>query len=66
MKSRYEHITVKLSDEDGNAFSIMGRVRKAMRRAGLNNDQINEYLEEATAGDYDNLLQTTMKYVNVE
>jgi hypothetical protein len=38
---------------DGNAYAIMGVVTHALRRA------------QATAGDYDNLLQVSMRYVNV-
>lgn len=58
--------TVKLIGEDGNAFVILGKVKSAMRRAGIDNNTINQYMEEAMSGDYNHLLQTTMKYVNVE
>jgi len=30
----HQKVTVKLIGEDGNAFSIMGRVAKALRRSG--------------------------------
>ncbi len=56
---------VKLVGEDGNAFSILGRVRKALKRAGLH-EEAEQYMKEATSGDYDTLLQVTMKYVEVE
>ena len=59
-------VVVDLLGEDGNAFAIMGRVRKAMRRAGVENDVIEAYTKEATAGDYDHLLRVTMDYVEVE
>ena len=55
-------VVVPMSDEDGNAFSIMGRVTKALRRAG-HDDLIDQYQKEATSGDYDNLLRVTMEYV---
>ena len=58
-------ITVKLIGEDGNAFAILGKVRKALKRGGYGN-LIAEYTKEATSGDYDNLLRVTMEYVNVE
>jgi hypothetical protein len=57
---------VKLIGEDGNAFAIMGRVIKALRRAGADKEYMDQYTNEATSGDYDNLLATTMKYVVVE
>jgi hypothetical protein len=50
-------------DTDGNAFSIMGAARKAMRRAGVPAETIDKYTEEAASGDYDHLLQVTMRYV---
>ena len=58
-------VTVQLIGEDGNAFAIIGRVRKALKRAG-HADLAAKFLEEATSGDYDHLLQICMKYVNVE
>lgn len=58
--------TVKLLGEDGNAFIIMGIVTKALRHAGASPKHIEKYKKEAMSGDYDNLLQVTMTYVDVE
>ena len=58
--------TVKLIGHDGNAFSIMGRVKKALRRAGADQEYIDKYLKEATSGDYDHLLVVSMEYADVE
>jgi hypothetical protein len=57
---------VKLVGEDGNAFSILARVMKAMKVAGLSKEVIDEYYKEATSGDYDHLLQTTIRWVKVK
>lgn len=62
----YPDITVQLSGSDGNAFAILGRVQAALRRGGASQEAIRDFLDEAKSGDYDNLLQTAMKYVNVE
>ena len=48
--------TVKLIGNDGNAFSIMGRVKQPLRCKGADKEYIDQYLIEATSGDYDNLL----------
>jgi len=64
MEIRYPEIEVQLSGEDGNAFSVMGRVVKALRRDG-HGDSVDEYTEEATSGDYDHLVQTTTRWVTV-
>jgi hypothetical protein len=64
-KPKYEEIHVDLIGEDGNAFVIIARVMRAMRRAGVLDVQIEEFRKEATSGDYDNVIQTVMKWVNV-
>lgn len=60
------NVSVQLLGEDGNAFAIMGKVRKALKRAGYSKEFIDQYVQEATSGDYDHLLQVTMRYVEVE
>jgi hypothetical protein len=60
----YPEISVQLSGEDGNAFAILGNVKRAMQRAGLPKEVVDKFREEAMSGDYDNLLSTCMKYVN--
>ena len=59
-------ICVQLTGEDGNAFAILGRTTRALRHAGLDQDEIDQYYAEATSGDYDHLLQTTMRWVDWE
>ena len=61
---KYPDVYVKLVGEDGNAFAILGRVRESLRRAG-HKEAVDEFTKEATSDDYDNLLRTVMKYVNV-
>ena len=59
---KYPEIQVQLSGEDGNAFTILGRCRKAAKRGGVSAEEIENFTNEATAGDYDHLLQTCMKW----
>jgi hypothetical protein len=58
-------IQVQLIGKDGNAFAIMGAVQRALRKAGASKEEINQYLKDAMSGDYDNLLRTTMDWVEV-
>jgi len=58
-------VRVKLVGEDSNAFSILGRVAKALKRSGQP-EAAAEYLERATTGDYDHLLAVTLEYVDEE
>jgi hypothetical protein len=65
MKGPETKPTVKLVGKDGNAFGIMGRVRRKLAEAGADQEYVNKYLQESMGGNYDNLLVTAMKYVNV-
>lgn len=65
MKNEKNKPTVQLSGEDGNAYAILGATSKALQRAGYTQEERDQYYNEATADDYDHLLQTTMKWVNV-
>lgn len=62
---RYPDIHVQLSGESGNAFAILGAVRRALRRAQVPAGEIEAFTEEAKSGDYDRLLQTAMRWVDV-
>lgn len=62
---KYPDIEVQLTGEDGNAFFIIGAVRKALRRANVEKAEIDAFSEQAMSGDYDNVLQTCMKWVDV-
>jgi hypothetical protein len=62
---RYPHIRVELSGQDGNAYAILGRIQIAMRRAGVSTAEISQFADEALASDYNHLLQTCMRWVEV-
>jgi len=66
MKAPSTKPTVKLIGQDGNAFAIMGSVKQALKSAGAGKEYIDQYISEATSGDYDHLLAISMEYVNVE
>lgn len=59
---RYPDICVPLSGEDGNAMFIIGRARKTAKRAGVPSEDLDEFTNEAMSGDYDNVLQTVMRW----
>ena len=62
---RYPNVTVELVGQDGNAFAILGRVRQALRRAGVSREEQDAFTAEATSGDYNDLLATCMRWVDV-
>lgn len=63
---KHPDITIPMVGEDGNAFAILGRVNREMRRAGLTTEERAEFTAEATSGDYDHLLATVMKWFDVQ
>ena len=66
MSVKYPQVKFYLSESDGNAFMIIGGVRKAMRRAGIPSEEIEAFSKEARSGDYAYVLQTVMKTVETD
>ena len=62
---KYPEIEVELLGTDGNAFALIGVVQKALKKAEVSKEEINELFDEATSGDYNHLLRTCMTWVNV-
>lgn len=58
-------ITVQLTGNDGNAFAIMASVSRALKDHGVDREEVNTFTQEAMSGDYDNLLCTAMRWVEV-
>ena len=54
-----------LIGQDGNAFAVLGKARRALLLAGRG-DEWGAFLAEATSGDYDHLLTTVMGWFEVE
>jgi hypothetical protein len=65
MEVKHPEVEVKLVGTDGNAFAILGKVRRAMVSAGVPAAEVSEFVAEATGGSYDDLLATVMRWVEV-
>jgi len=65
MKAKYPDVAVKLVGEDGNVFSVIGRVARGLRRGGHADAAVA--FEEAAfnADSYDEVLRLAMSYVEV-
>jgi hypothetical protein len=59
------NVKVKLVGKDGNAFAILGNMATALRKAGATPDEVKRFQAEATSGDYNNLLATCGRWVNI-
>lgn len=64
MDIKYPDITVEFTNA-GNAFNLLGLVRRGLADGGVEASEVAAFLSEATAGDYDHLLQTCAKWVEV-
>lgn len=65
MEVKFPHIEVPLIGTDGNVFSVIGAVASAMRRNKVSKEDIAAFKKEAFSGDYDHVLVTCVKWVNV-
>jgi hypothetical protein len=65
MNVKYPKIKVKLVGTDGNAFALIGRVKRALNENKVSTEEQKMFVEEATSGDYDNLLSTCCRWVDV-
>jgi len=61
-----EKPAVKLVGEDGNIFSIMGRVQRAARKAGWDQKRINSIMQDMQSSDYNHALQVVQTHFEVE
>ena len=62
---KYPEITIPLEGEDGNAFSILGRVSRIAKQEGISKEEIKAFMDEAMSGDYDHLLRTVMRWFSI-
>lgn len=62
---KFEKPRVVLTGTDGNAYAIMAKIKKALMENGLQN-KVKEFLDEATSGNYDHLIETCFKYADIE
>ena len=51
-----------LEGQEGNAYSLLGYTEDAMQDSGFTKDDVNKMYEEATSGDYNNLICVCSDY----
>lgn len=62
---RYPDIKFKMSSENGNIFSIMGRLMQTLEKNNVPQAEIDECMADMQSSDYDHALQTVFKWVDV-
>ena len=63
---KYPNITVKLVGTDSNAFSIIGNVKAGLKKGGVPSEEIDAFVTESMSGDYDNVIATAVRWVEVK
>ena len=63
---KYDDVTVKLVGQDGNVFVIIGKVSRALRRAGHRDGMLDYTNAAQECESYEAVLRLTMDTVNVE
>ena len=58
-------VKCQLTGEDGNVFAVMGRVQRALTRAGVSKEAIAQYVKDATSGNYDNALAESIRHLDL-
>jgi hypothetical protein len=57
-------VHIQLTGEDGNGFLIASRVRMALKKAGIDEEEREEFWNEALSGDYSHLFAKVIKWVD--
>lgn len=63
---KYPHLTMDLVGEDGNAFAILGRLRRVLKQGHVSNEEIEVVLKDAMSGDYQHLLRVVTSTVTCD
>jgi hypothetical protein len=64
LDTKYPEVKVRLTGRDGNAMVIITAVRAALRH-NAPPEELDAFTDEAMSGDYDHVLQTAMRWVDV-
>jgi hypothetical protein len=65
-KPLYPRAHPHLTGANGNAFNVIGIVKQALKGASVSSEAIEMYAKQATEGSYDDLLQTSMRWTEVQ
>lgn len=64
-ETKYPGVTVRLVGEDGNVFSVIGRVARGLRRGGHADAAVEFERAAFDATSYDAVLRLAVSYVEV-
>ncbi|WBV42561.1 hypothetical protein [Pseudoroseomonas cervicalis] len=64
IKPKYPLIEIDHGMVDGHALGVVSAVSSALRQAGVAKSEIDQYEREALSGDYQHVLQASLKMVS--
>lgn len=65
MEPRYPEVSVQLTGQDGNVFSIIGETSRALKRAGYRDEAAQFTSEAFDSGSYEEVLALVTAWVDV-
>jgi hypothetical protein len=65
METKYPNVEIKLPVRGGNPFFIIGKAARALRNAGVAEKEVKTFRTECMSGDYEHVLHTCMRWVDV-
>jgi hypothetical protein len=63
---KYPFIRVQVAGTGGGFHPTVAAVQAAMTQAGIPEQELSNFYEDAAEGDEDNLLRTCMRWVDVD
>ena len=63
-KFKTKQVRISKSGQDGNAFTVLGLCASALRKAGASEEDVRNYLADATSGNYEHLLAVSAEWCN--
>lgn len=63
--AKYPHTHVQLTGYKGDQHELIATVARALKGAGASRAEIHAYRIESLSGDYDHVIATAKKWVNV-
>jgi hypothetical protein len=63
---KFPNVCVQLTGQEGNVFSILGRVQRGLKEGGVSDEDVSAFWEEVSeAHSYEEALQIIMRWVHV-
>lgn len=66
MQPKHKQLVLQLTEQDGNAWAIIGRASKLMQDNDIEKSTIQQFTEEATSGDYEHLIKTCVNWFDCQ